>query len=142
WTALLLVVGLAVVTSATRTLTLADLIQPFCLGGAMLGLGLLAGAIFDATSGTSFTRGRALGIPLVEETLKIAPILWFLWRRRDTQVWTFGISDVLLLAMACGAGFGFVEDAFIRHSKAWGGSLAWLPTSEINSDRHGDYLVI
>lgn len=141
WMSLLLVVGLAVVTSVTRTLTLMDLIQPFCLGGAMLALGVLAGAIFDATVGTGTSRSRALGIPLVEEVLKIAPVLWFLWGRRHAQALTVGATDILLLAAACGIGFGWVEDAFIRHNKGWTGSLAWLPTSETYGDRHGTYLI-
>lgn len=141
WTTLLLLAELVLVTTATRTLTLADLIQPFCLGGAILGLGIMAGAVFDAAFGTGVSRVRALGIPFIEETLKIAPVLWILWRQRRSGAQTLGVTDVLLLAAVCGAGFGWVEDAFIRHDKGLSAGLWWLPTSEIIGDRHGTYLI-
>jgi hypothetical protein len=140
WTALLLVMGLALVTGATRTVAIRDLLVPFCLGGAMLAPAVLAGAIFDAQAGGGFTAARAFGIPIVEETFKLAPVWWLLWRGRRGRTWTLGVSDVLVLVMASGAGFGFVEDAFVRHARGWGETLAWLPTSEVTSDRHGSYL--
>jgi RsiW-degrading membrane proteinase PrsW (M82 family) len=40
-----------------------------------------------------------------------------------------------LLAVACGAGFGLVEDAYIRHAAAWGQTIAVLPLTEVNGDR-------
>jgi len=107
----------------------------------MLGLAILLSRIFEATLGTGTMRSRALVIPFVEEILKLAPVAWMLWRQRRGGAQVLGICDVLLFAAACGAGFGFVEDSFIRHHIGWPGSLAWLPTSEIVGGRHGAHLI-
>lgn len=139
WTGALLLGGLLVVTTPTRTVTIGQLVQPLCLGGAMLGLAILAGAIFNATIGPGGL--RKLTIPLVEEVVKVLPVLWILWRERNGRAQTLGVTDVLLIATACGVGFGLVEEAFIRHNQGWSRSLWWLPTSEIYRGLHGTQLV-
>jgi len=131
WTGALLLGGLFIVTTPTRTVTVGQLIQPLCLGGAMLGVAVLAGVVFNINTGTSAGPLRDLTIPLVEEVLKILPVLWILWRERKGRAQTLGVSDLLLIAVACGAGFGLVEEAFIRHNEGWSRPLWWLPTSEV-----------
>lgn len=141
WTGALLLGGLFILTTPTRTVTIGQLIQPLCLGGAMLGLAILAGAIFDATIGPGISPLRESTIPLVEETLKILPVLWILWRERGGRAQTLGVTDVLLIAAASGVGFGLVEEGFIRHNEGWSRPLWWLPTSEIIGRWHGTQLI-
>jgi len=142
WTAALFVGGLVVVTLPTRTLALRELLQPFCLGGAMIGVAVLAGWGFDAAFGAKESAIRALGMPSVEETLKVAPALWILWRWRRTRTWALGVSDVLLLAAASGVGFYWVEEAFIIHNQGSWGFLGGFPTTEVLSDRHGSHFIV
>lgn len=139
--AVLLVLALSVLTAATRTRQASDFIQALSAGGAMLGLAIVGGIAFDASLGVGNGRLRLFAIPMLEEILKITPLLWWLWRRRRGQALTMGVSDVMLLAVALGTGFGWAEGAFIRHHKGWTGSLGWLPTTEMYGDRHGTYLI-
>jgi RsiW-degrading membrane proteinase PrsW (M82 family) len=135
WTALLFAALLLLATLPTRTLTLAELIQPFCLGGAMIGVAVLIGWGMDAVWGTGATAARALGMPLVEETLKIAPALWVLYRLKERR-WTLGVTDVLLLAAAGGLGFYWVEESFvIRNEGSWS-FIGSFPTTDITGGGH------
>jgi RsiW-degrading membrane proteinase PrsW (M82 family) len=142
WTAALVLGGLLVVTLPARTVTIGQVVEPLCLGGAMLGVAILIGAIFDAMFGAGASRARDIGIPLIEEVLKILPLLWLLWRDRDDRTQTLGVTDVLLIATACGLGFGLVEDAFMRHRTGgrWA-TLWWLPTTIVTSSRRGTQLI-
>jgi len=142
WTGALLLGGLFIVTTPTRTVTIGQLIQPLCLGGAMLGIVVLAGVAFNITFGTSAGPLRDLTIPLVEEVLKILPLLWILWRERNGRSQSLGVTDLLLIAAACGVGFGLVEEAFIRHNEGWSRPLWWLPTSEIIRRPDGTQLIV
>ena len=54
-----------------------------------------------------------------------------------------GATDVLLLAVAAGLGFYWVEEAFIihfHHQGSWS-FLGSFPTTEVISDRHGSRLI-
>jgi RsiW-degrading membrane proteinase PrsW (M82 family) len=139
WTALLFAALLLVVTIPTRTLTLAELIQPFCLGGAMIGIAVIAGWGFDLALGKGDSATRALGMPVVEELLKIAPALWVLYRLRERR-WTLGATDVLLLAAASGLGFYFTEEAFVFRNLGTS-FLGSFPTTDVVSDRHGTRMI-
>jgi RsiW-degrading membrane proteinase PrsW (M82 family) len=141
WKVALLMGGLLLVTIPTRTVTVIELLAPFSLGSAMVGVALLAGRGLDLLLGAGNSRGRALGMPLVEESLKIAPVLWILWRQRRRRARTFGVSDVLLLAAASGAGFNWVEEAFILHSQHSSSFLGEFPTTEIVGSSHGSHLI-
>jgi RsiW-degrading membrane proteinase PrsW (M82 family) len=141
WKVALLMGGLLLVTIPTRTVTVIELLAPFSLGSAMVGVALLAGQGLDLFLGTGNSRGRALGMPLVEESLKIAPVLWILWRQRRRRARTFGVSDVLLLAAASGAGFNWVEEAFILHAQHSSSFLGEFPTTEIVGSSHGVHLI-
>lgn len=126
WTNLLLLAALLLVCSLTRTVSVAQIIQFVFLGGFFMGVALVIGRALTIRGGERDTL-----IPFVEETLKIAPVLWVLWRWRRSRIWSIGATDVLLLAAASGAGFGLVEDAYIRHLRVWPGHLPWLPVTAI-----------
>jgi RsiW-degrading membrane proteinase PrsW (M82 family) len=66
----------------------------------------LLGKLFDVDSGPF----SALIVPLVEETLKIVPLLVLLILPRWRYRWTAGATDLLVMAAALGAGFGFYEE--------------------------------
>ncbi|MCL6449718.1 MAG: PrsW family intramembrane metalloprotease [Acetobacteraceae bacterium] len=70
--------------------------------------------------------GRGIVAPLAEESLKIAPLVLFLsWMRRRRWL-TLGPLDIVLLAVAVGAGFDFSESAFLAFKGDQPlGDLAW-----------------
>jgi RsiW-degrading membrane proteinase PrsW (M82 family) len=128
---------LVLVTSGTRTITIARLTGFYCLGGAMMSAMWLVAMEFTALEGTRYI-GREVFVPFMEETLKLAPVAFFLWRQRNSRLWTLGASDVLLMAAASGAGFALVEDAYLRlHGASWTTPIDWLPVASIS----GDHLV-
>jgi len=135
WTALLFAALLLLAALPTRTLALAELIQPFCLGGTMIGVVVLIAWGFDLVLGTKATAMRAMGIPLVEETVKIAPALWVLYRLGERR-WTLGATDVLLLAAAGGLGFYWVEEAFVIRNQGGWSFLGSFPTTDITGGGH------
>jgi hypothetical protein len=131
WTALALLVPILLLATATRTVSLRMVGVFFLLGGAMIGVALLWVMVFEVVL-PAHDRVRATVQPIVEELLKLAPLLVFLWLRRRDRTWSLGATDVLLLGAATGIAFGFVEDAYIRHnplSLLWQGP-AWLPAAE------------
>ncbi len=73
--------------------------------------------------------------PIAEDLLKLAPLALMLWQGRRCPTWQLGATDMLLIAVAAGAGFAVVEDAYIRMNEGWGESLPFLPTTELYSDR-------
>lgn len=128
-TAVLFLVGLICLGSATRTVTLRQLVWLFLMGGAMMGVGYIGGLVAPDYPANAFV------IPPMEETLKLAPVLWIVWRGRKARTWSMGITDVMLMGAASGAGFGMVEDAYIRHAVGWTAHVAWLPLTEISGGR-------
>jgi RsiW-degrading membrane proteinase PrsW (M82 family) len=129
WTAVVFMVGLIVLTSATRTVSIRQLTALFLLGGFTMGLAYVVAQFMPHTP------VRAFIVPPMEEIFKIAPVLFVLWRGRRSTTWTLGVTDVMLLAVASGVGFGMVEDAFIRHNRGWPGHIDWLPLTEITGGR-------
>lgn len=129
WTALVFLVELIVLSSATRTVSIRQLTSMFMLGGFAMSMAFIAGQPIPHSP------ARAFLIPPIEELLKIAPVLFLLWRGRKSFTRTFGVTDVMLLATASGAGFGLVEDAYIRHKSGWPAQLDWLPLTEITGGR-------
>jgi len=128
---------LVLVTSATRTMTIGRLAGFYCLGGAMMTAMYFIALEYTAMEGDRYF-SRILFVPFMEETLKIAPVAFALWRWRNSRFWTLGASDVVLMAAASGAGFGLVEDAYIRlHTGSWEAPIGWLPVASIT----GDHLV-
>ncbi|MEP7081590.1 MAG: PrsW family glutamic-type intramembrane protease [Chloroflexota bacterium] len=130
-TNLLFLVPLILLGSLTRTVSLRILLVLFLTGAFLMGVMLVAG-IFLAPLGD-----LASGLigPLLEEVLKIAPVVYLLWRWRARQTWWLGATDVLLMAAVSGAGFGIVEDAHIRAKFGWPAQIDWLPVTEIVGSR-------
>ena len=95
----------------------------------MMGVGYLGGLVAPDYPAKAFV------IPPMEETLKLAPVLWILWRGRKARTWSMGVTDIMLMGAASGAGFGMVEDAYIRHAVGWTAHVAWLPLTEISGGR-------
>lgn len=117
WAAVFFVLGLMLATSATRTVGLRRVVTFFVVGGFLLTVGWVIIRLLTAVVGPDVT-GVYL-VPLVEETLKIAPVVAFLWSRRRRGIVTLGALDIVVLAAAAGAGTGMVEEAFIRLEFAW-----------------------
>ncbi len=72
--------------------------------------------------------------PILEEILKILPVLILLLRGRNFSALTLGATDVFLLGVASGAGFAYAEDAFV-HAAAWQTQIVWLPATEVVNGR-------
>jgi RsiW-degrading membrane proteinase PrsW (M82 family) len=124
-------VGMILITSATRTIRLSQMATFYCLGGAMMSVVWLVDYGFTILQPDGNAVSRKLFTPFLEESMKFAPVAVYLWRQRRSRVWSMGASDVLLLAAASGAGFGLVEDAFIQnHFGVWH-PVSWLPTTAI-----------
>jgi hypothetical protein len=80
--------------------------------------------------------------PIAEEILKLVPLALLLWQGRRIRNWQLGATDIVLIAVAAGAGFAVVEDAYIRMNAGWGDTVPFLPTTEIAGDRiRGDRLI-
>ncbi len=135
WTSMLLVVELTLLTGLTRSIRTRLIVRAFLIGGFMLTLAIATSMVFQVFVSDIHSPVRDVFVPFMEEALKIAPVLFVLWRWRDTRSWRLGATDVLVLAVACGAGFGLVEDAYIRHASGWGQTVALLPLTEMNGDR-------
>ena len=128
-TAVLFMGELIILGSATRTVTLRQLLWLFLMGGVMMGVGYFGGLVAPDYPAKAFV------IPPMEETLKLAPVLWILWRGRKARTWSMGVTDIMLMGAASGAGFAMVEDAYIRHAVGWTAHVAWLPLTEISGGR-------
>ncbi len=130
-TNLLYLLPLILLGSLTRTVSLRILLMLFLTGAFLMGVMLVAG-IFLAPLGD---QASGLFGPLLEEILKIAPVVYLLWRWRARETWWLGATDVLLMAAVSGAGFGLVEDAHIRAKFGWPDQISWLPVTEIIGGR-------
>lgn len=122
---------LVVLGTLTRTVSLRLLGTLFLIGAFLMGVMLVAG-IFLAPLGD---QASGLVGPLLEEALKIGPVVFLLWRWRAHRTWSIGATDVVLMAAMCGAGFGLVEDAHIRAKAGWPDQIPWLPVTEIIGGR-------
>jgi RsiW-degrading membrane proteinase PrsW (M82 family) len=114
WASLLFVAAVAIITSATRTITLQRVAVLYCLGGTMMGVGWLISVAFHTLVPDPDAVSAQFFVPMVEESIKLAPVVFIAWRQRETRLWTMGASDFLLMGPASGAGFGLVEEAHIR----------------------------
>jgi RsiW-degrading membrane proteinase PrsW (M82 family) len=128
---LLFLVEMVIITSATRTIRLDQLATFYAWGGVMMSVVWLIDYGFTILQPDGSAVSRKLFTPFLEESLKIAPVLYFLWRQRQARLWSMGASDILLLAAASGAGFGLVEDAFIQHHFGLWHAVSWSPTTAI-----------
>jgi RsiW-degrading membrane proteinase PrsW (M82 family) len=136
WTAAAFFIPLLVIGSVTRTASLRLLGWLVLMGAAAMAVSYLGGALFSVFVKSPTAPIRDFVIPPMEEILKLAPVLFIVWRWRRTGSWSFGATDLLLMGAASGLGFGIVEDAYVRHSRdGWAGQIALLPITEIISGR-------
>lgn len=59
--------------------------------------------------------GNWLVVPLIEETLKLAPVAFLAWRHTRRTGLAFNASDWFVVAAMSGAGFALVENAYLSH---------------------------
>jgi RsiW-degrading membrane proteinase PrsW (M82 family) len=131
WTNLYFLGVLLLLTAGTLTIGLRWVAFFFLAGGFAMALMFPIGAVLDAIELFSGATNTAIVFPITEEVLKILPVVGLLWWARRAGAWSLGASDVLLMAAAAGAGFGLLEDAYIRRDFGWPDQLAWLPVTEI-----------
>jgi RsiW-degrading membrane proteinase PrsW (M82 family) len=132
WTAAAFFVPLVVIGSLTRTVSLRLLGWLILMGGVTMAVAYLGGSLFSAFISNPDALIRNLVIPPMEEILKLAPVLFIVWRRRRSATWSFGATDLLLMGAAAGLGFGIVEDAYVRNSRfGWPGEIGLLPITEL-----------
>jgi len=126
------VAEMVVITSATRTISLDLVARFYCLGGAMMGVMYLFSAVFTAFVPSPDAVSRQFVVPILEESLKLAPVVFLLWRGRIARVWSMAASDIVLLAATSGAGFGLVEEAYYHFHNGPTRALDLFPLTRIN----------
>ncbi len=115
---------LLVVTALTRSLPLRWVAGLALLGATTVPMAILLSCLpFSRWLGTDSHIFRWGVVPLVEEALKVAPLLILLVSRRWRYRATVGASDLLLLGAALGAGVAFYEDAL----------RGWIPGFSANA---------
>jgi RsiW-degrading membrane proteinase PrsW (M82 family)/tRNA A-37 threonylcarbamoyl transferase component Bud32 len=124
------IIGLILIGSFTRTVPMRTIALMFFSGAVMMGLAMQIEKGFD---GTVLESVRPFVVPFIEETLKLVPLLFFLFRANKFTLWTLGVTDVMLMGAASGAGFAFVYDAFKHIHVPWSHKLQWLPTADFVS---------
>lgn len=120
-------IGLILIGGFTRSVPLRIIALMFFSGAVMMGV---AGMVEQAFIVPSIAPMRSLITPAIEEILKLVPLLIFLLRGRKFSAWTLGVTDVLIMGAASGAGFAFVFDAFKHTNTAWSQHMQWLPTAD------------
>ncbi len=123
---------LVLITSITRTITLDRVAVFYCWGGSVMGVMWLISAVFTGFVPEPDAVSRQFFVPLMEESLKIAPVAFLLWRGRRSRSWTMGASDIMLMGAASGGGFGLVEEAFYHFHNGATRALDWFPLTRIN----------
>jgi RsiW-degrading membrane proteinase PrsW (M82 family) len=109
-------VMMLIVTVANRSLPLRWVAFCFIYGSTLVVFAalMLAWPIDQLVGVNSRFAGTVL-VPILEETVKILPLLVFLawtgWRFR----WTAGASDLTILGAALGAGYALVEDTLLGY---------------------------
>lgn len=107
-------VAMLVVTTFNRTVSLGWVVMFFIYGTTAVAFAsLVLSWPINAVFGADSAFAGNIVIPILEEVLKVAPLVLFLvwkgWRFR----WTVGASDLLILGAAVGAGFAFFEDTLL-----------------------------
>jgi len=126
---------LTIVATPFRSITIQKIATCFFAGGLTMGFTVLACMPLMNLLGSSPFR-PFVTVP-IEETFKLLPLLFLLWRGRKFSSFTLGATDILLMGAITGAGFAFVEDAYAHaanHSTLNNLSV-WLPSSELINGR-------
>lgn len=121
-------IGLILLGGFTRSVPLRTIFLMFFSGAVMMGV---AGVVEQAFIVPSIAPNRSLITPAIEEVLKLLPLIIFLFRGRKFATWTLGVTDVLIMGAASGAGFAFVYDACKHTTTAWSQQMQWLPTADL-----------
>lgn len=128
----LVVLGLLVMAgSGTRSLTEWRLILLVLAGCVVVAPVVGLGFVYPLIDADPQSPQRAFVSALIEEGVKLLPLLALLWLWRRGQLSLLGATDVLLMGAAIGAGFGLVEDAYLRAASGWGETLPLLLSTEI-----------
>lgn len=126
------VLELILITSATRTIGLERVPVFYCWGGTMMGVMILISAVYTSFVPSPDAVSRQFFVPLMEESLKLAPVAFMVWRERKSRLWSMSASDIMLLAATTGAGFGLVEEAFFHLHVGPSLALDLFPLTRIN----------
>lgn len=141
WAAFMFIGLLMLAGSGTRTVSHKALLAlffagVFCATIAYLVLTAISYIGIDYSSPL-----RPVAVAIIDGALMLAPLL-FVLRRSGAGIWMVGATDLMLMAAACGTGYGFVEQSYIAHrmpSVQW---LAYMPMSGIaNTPRDGTWLL-
>jgi len=123
--ALTFLAELLLLTTLTRTVPLRLVVAAFFIGGSLISASWIGTLLYTLIDPDINSVARALSVPIMEEALKIAPVLALLWIWRRTWVWMLGASDVLVLSAAVGCGYDWVERAYKNYHAA--GTLFHAP---------------
>jgi len=129
------IIGLILIAGFTRSVPIRTIALMFFSGAVMMGVAIPIEQVFDRDA---LAPVRPFVVPFLEETLKLVPLVIFFLRARKFSIWTLGVTDVMLMGAASGAGFAFVYDAYKHMTVGWVHKLQWLPTADFVN---GTYLV-
>jgi RsiW-degrading membrane proteinase PrsW (M82 family) len=132
WASLSFVAELAMITSATRTIALDRVAVLYCWGGTVMGVMWLIGSAFTFFIPDPNAVSRQFFIPLMEESLKLAPVAYLVWRGRRSRAWSMSASDIMLMGAASGGGFGLVEEAYFHLHYGPTRAVDWFQLTRIN----------
>jgi RsiW-degrading membrane proteinase PrsW (M82 family) len=108
------VLAMLVATTFNRTVSLGWVLMFFIYGSTAVAFVILVLSWpVNAVFGTDSLFAGAVVIPILEEALKVAPLVVFLLLKRWRFRWTAGALDLMVLGAAVGAGFAFFEDTLL-----------------------------
>jgi len=125
---------LVAVTGMTRTVPLRSLLSMFMFGTAAM---IITSFLIKFFGGLGLAEGtflRDFFVPLLEEAVKIAAVAVLLWKGRKFASRFYGVSDIILLAAASGAGFSAAEEAALVGNSGAGQLLWWMPVVHVWPD--------
>ncbi len=122
---------LLIVTSTTRTVSLRLLFVMMLAGGTTFGVAILMEKVVLIPSLMPL---KDYISPVIEETVKLSAVLTVLLLMRRFSRWTLGVTDLMLMGAAAGAGFSVVYDAAAHMQRPWNhGAFEWLFTTDVTS---------
>ncbi len=126
---------LAIIGTFTRTLVLRRMLSLFLWGAFMTGVAVIVSRVAVRTFAFSGPGGIEIIMAMIEEVIKLIPLIILLIAGRKFSTFTMGMTDFILAGAALGAGFSCLEYAAAHQHSAAYGQLAWLPTAEITNGR-------
>lgn len=129
------IVVLAILSIFTRTLVMRRILSFFLWGAFMTGVGVLVSRVVVPAFSFSGQPGTEVAMALIEEVVKLLPLIILLIAGRKFSIFTMGMTDFMLAGAALGGGFACLEYAAAHPHGASYGQLAWLPTAEILNGR-------